>query len=46
MTELVKKYYEIALLKRNKFHKSRAYITMERQNAVGALSVGCINLKQ
>ena len=41
ITELFEKYYEIELLKRNKFHKLRAYITMERYNAIGTLSVGC-----
>jgi len=41
MIKLVKKYYEVELLKRKKFHKVRANVTMERFNSLGTSSVGC-----
>jgi len=41
VTELVKKYYEVEFLKRHKFHKVRANVTMERYNSLGTSSVGC-----
>jgi hypothetical protein len=38
--ELVKKYYEVEILKRNTFHKLLANVAIERFNAFGTLSVG------
>jgi len=44
MTKLVKKYYEVEFLKRKKFHKVRANVTMERFSSLGTSSVCCKSL--